>query len=495
MLEYEMIKHSRLKMYMRRKMKGVVIQFRKEEKLDVLQLFLKYVHNFLILDADELQPNSKIPMVRTRCSVSNLEDVLTKISSDRYDLIEDIDLTEQTEEYQYLLFCKEVGKTLQNELETDLNEQGWADYRFKMLKYLVAKYTIYTTYYFDRYLVIEMTRHGSMSDEPIRVYENKVLMPPCYILTTLGGIGDSFILFSILHEFVLRKKNEGYDIYLSIASVNEKYNGHDTFFFGQYPRLLFDSAEMRDFYKLREVPNLIDLNHCFSKCIKPSHISDLVKDIAGIEREFNPYTHNTLLKKMLSEQVSSEEMKYIDELTGKNNVIGLQYFTGQIIEGERQYVTNSKRNWPLEHVIRFIELCKEHGIEVLALNPNPYSTELGAKQLGSMSLQAYAITISKLPLLVGIDSSGGHIASFFNIPSITIWGEQSPIDAFSKDVSYRALRNNYSLWSRDKKISSIKPELVFEKVQEFMKGELRLKEDIITYEESVNQQYMHILEE
>ncbi len=146
-------------------------------------------------------------------------------------------------------------------------------------------------------------------------------------------------------------------------------------------------------------------------------------------------------------------------------------------------------------MLSFVNICKQQGLDLLALNPNPYDIDLGILQLRQMSTAAYAYTISKLTLLVGIDSSAGHIASFYNIPSITIWGKQSPVDAFDKPISFRAMRKNFSLWSENMDINCITPELVIKKIQNYLNGMLKLSDHIITYEDSLNFYQMEIVKQ
>lgn len=484
-----------LRQCMKRKNKAFLIRFRKDEKVDILDIFLKYVHNFVIVDNSEVKEHPGISMIRTQCNKDNIEVVLNQISNEQYEMLDVVSEDENVEDYQYLLFLKEKGQDLISTVKDDINDILWEEHKFTLIMYFIENYKIHTTYYFNRYLVIEMTLHGETSDEPVKVYENKELLPPCYILTTLGGLGDNFILFSTFEEFIQRKEAEGYKVYVAITYINFVNKYHDTFFYQKQEFLFHNNGAMFKLSKQRGAYNLIDFNPCFSENINPAHITSLVKSVFDIEPTFNPYTYNSMLKQMLHEDLTTEEIQYIDELTNNKKLIGLQYFTGKFDEESDIVVADKRRNWPIEQVERFVELCNQNGIEILALNPNPYSVQLETTQLKKVSVQVYAIIVSKLQLMVGIDSSGGHIASFFNVPSITIWGHQSPVDAFGFNISFRALRNNYSIWSKNREISSITAELVFEKVQEFLNGTLELSDDLITYEDSINQKYICVLEE
>lgn len=84
-------------------------------------------------------------------------------------------------------------------------------------------------------------------------------------------------------------------------------------------------------------------------------------------------------------------------------------------------------------------------------------------------------------MLIGIDSSGGHIASFYNIPSITIWGKQTP-ECFPetlKKVSFRPLKKNISIWSERKCTDVIDANIIFEKAMEILNGNIKFSDDMI----------------
>ena len=493
MYELEAFKNAKLKEDFRRKVTAYLIQFPKQEKLAILNQALTYVQNFLILDDSEVKYHSRIPVVRFQCNRETLHEVFEKISKDQWN-----DLVEEPQKYtpmQYILFVKENGRSFDETLADDISDVYWAKFRFDILKYFVTNYTIFTSYYVNRHMVIEMSLHQPASQEPMKVYKGEEELPPCYIVTLLGGIGDYFLTFSLFYEFIQRKKQEGKDVYICIMNSSEELNGYDKFFLQNQKRVLCNNMGMWIFFRQRDYSNLINTENIFLPELSPSHIVDRFKSLLGLEPDFYPYTHNTVLERMLMEAVSQDEFEYIEEITNKKNLIGLQYFNGRYVVQLQKYIVESKRIWPIEHVQRFLDLCKEKGFEVLLLNQNPYSVELHANQMKTISLPAYALVVSKLKLIVGIDSSVGHIAAFFNQPNITIWGEQSPLDAFSVQVSFRTLRNNYSIWSKNKNIGSISPELVLSKVQDFFDGTLDMTQDLISYEDSANQKYTYILEE
>lgn len=492
-IDEEALRLYNAKEYMRHRLYAFMVQFPREEKLEILQIFINQVHNFLILDSKEIKHNSRICMIETSCSQTTIEDMLIHINKEEFDTL-DAAAEESEEQYQYLLFCKEAGTTLLDELMKDIGMDGWAEYKFRVLRNYASEYKVADTYFYNRQQIIEMTHHGIINDDEIRIYENNERKPSADIVTTIGGIGDNFIVFSVIHEFARRKREMSREVYVMVADRNEQYgDGHDIFFYWEYPRVLFNNWEMNNLFKSRVASNLGDLNKSFAETPTPGHICSLTKKVLGIEDSFDPYTHKHILEEKLKNEISDEELQYIEQLTSKKNLVGFQYFTGQKVEDV--FKVNHTRNWKPETVLSFVNICKQQGLDLLALNPNPYDIDLGIPQLRQMSTAAYAYTISKLALLVGIDSSAGHIASFYNIPSITIWGKQSPVNAFGKPISFRAMRKNFSLWSENLDINCITPELVIKKIRSYLNGTLQLSDHIISYEDSLNLYQMEIVKQ
>ena len=77
-----------------------------------------------------------------------------------------------------------------------------------------------------------------------------------------------------------------------------------------------------------------------------------------------------------------------------------------------------------------------------------------------------------MKLVVGMDSSGGHIASFSDVPSITIWQRHAFTPDSTYKRSYRPLRKNISLYSDEITAQCITPRLVFDVMQSFLRGEI-----------------------
>ncbi|MEF2796405.1 MAG: glycosyltransferase family 9 protein [Ruminococcus sp.] len=114
----------------------------------------------------------------------------------------------------------------------------------------------------------------------------------------------------------------------------------------------------------------------------------------------------------------------------------------------------------------------------------------------NVSVLGFIYAISKLKLLVGIDSSGGHIAACYKVPSITVWGKQTPEYFYNigikqenlkhNKISYRPLRKNISIWSKDRCIEKVGFKIVFDKMLEVINGGVNLSEDVLDYDNHSN---------
>lgn len=96
--------------------------------------------------------------------------------------------------------------------------------------------------------------------------------------------------------------------------------------------------------------------------------------------------------------------------------------------------------------------------------------------------------ISKIDCMIGIDSCCGHIAALFNIPSITLWNDQTPSEFVSEmiKISFRPLRKNYSIVPKNGDISSIDYYLVYEIMIKIMEKEILFDESVISISDTLD---------
>lgn len=143
------------------------------------------------------------------------------------------------------------------------------------------------------------------------------------------------------------------------------------------------------------------------------------------------------------------------------------------------------KSWTEEQTVKFTELCEEHEIPLLLLNSSPYKC-LKGEQLEKMSLFGYVYAVSKVKALVGIDSSAGHIASFYHKPNITVWGGQSPLKSWGAKVSFRPLCMNYSIIPEDLNSNTVSSDYVFDILNKILNKEIILESKILSYHDQKN---------
>lgn len=485
----ECIRLSKAKDFMRRQMYLICLEYKKENRFDVLEKTIEKTGVFLILDDIDDIVSQKRPIYSAKANRDNLEDIFEALDEDDFCFFDEFENVSR-EDYEYLLVIKENGIPLDKALDTE--DDGLNDFKFRVIRNAAKNYHVFDTFFYNSYEVIVLSQTRETREGDVRFFAKGEELPEGDLITLLGGIGDTFIVFSLIWEAAKRNKAKKRLTYILMSEQNFLWGGHDSFFFRTLPILIINNNETNNLFKTRRVDNLKDINIYFMKEETRGHIFALTAKTLGIEENIDPYIHKDEMEKILFNWLSEEDKEYVDSIITERT-IGFQFFTGKKKDG--MIISNNSRNWGEESVKEFLRLCRNNNIDVLVTNANPFDEDLDVKQLKHMNLPGYAYAISKLSLLVGIDSSAGHMASLFGVPSITIWGKQSPLDSFGKQISFRVLKKNYSLWSADGVIDSIKPEKVFEKVMDIRSGKLELEDRVITYDDTYNKFQMEIIGE
>ncbi len=316
------------------------------------------------------------------------------------------------------------------------------------------------------------------------------------VLLLFGGIGDLFITFSIIQEYIL--KNFDKEIYVANKSkyandCNKKLD------------FIIESFTIKKLKKL----TLVNFNDYFWK-----YYTEVINDVASIfNKEKDSSNHmaflysrfllnyeyidffkyNSILNSYLLNSVEQDELIYINGIISSNMPnVGIQYFTGNKIDNDNWEIMLG-RKWDTENVVNFFSLCKEKNINLISLNSDTFDSTLEKYCTQKLSIAGYALLISKMNLVIGVDSSAGHIASFYDIPSITLWGKGTPINFWSNNkyhLGYRPLRNNLSLVPVNHDISSITANLLMEKVIDILTNKFVFKKDLITYRDTQDDLYV-----
>ncbi len=487
-LSAENERFSKAKEFMRRQMYFVCLEYKTEDRFRILDKTLEKTGVFLILDECTGISSKRMPIYKSSVDVKNVGETFDALDGDDFAYLDEFD-NESKEGYEYLLIIKENGIPYDRAL--DLTEDGLCEYKFKAISSILRGYKIYDTFFYNSEEVVVLTHKSDAREGDIKIFEDGKELRKGEIITLLGGIGDTFIMFSLIWEAYERNKKKGIDTYILMNEHNRFWQGSDYCFFRALPNLVFNNTVENNFFKSRKADNLKDMNVSFTDDNAKGHIFELTAKVLGIEADIDPYIHREVLEKIIFDSLSAEDKEYVDA-TIKENTVGLQYFTGQFVDGV--VVANSSRNWGEESVKEFLRLCRENNIDIVVTNGKVYGEGEDVKELKRMKLPGYVYAISKMAMVVGIDSSAGHIASFFGKPTVTIWGKQSPFDAFNKKISFRALKKNYSFWSDDGCCDSIKPEMVMEKVLDIMSGAVKLEDKVITYSDTEDCFQMRIIE-
>jgi len=462
---------SKIKKYANKEINYYINYDGKDEKKLLDEFFCRNITVFLIetdiatIYSDRVRIYSANP--------DNISDLLDNICNE-VSVEEYIIDSKKSNKY---IFFKKIPYLSDNELIYDAD-----DYLTKsIIKYLQFshKYVGYI-YYKNRIILNFINNKFDNNFHQVDYFnENNVL-------SFLGGIGDFFISFSYEYEFIKNRLNKNSRLYMPLVHQDRYKYLVELCYPNVFEYLVFNNKTYRNFW-LKNINNnwIGDLDSIFTE-ENNDHILFSLKKIMNI-KNIHPYKYNFILNKRIINNVRKEDKKYIDDLVSTNqNIIGLQFHTGFYDKSINKWKTDSIRSWDIENVKKFAELCSNNNIKVLILNPHDFGNIPGTLQLSQMSIEAYAYTISKLNIVVGIDSSAGHIASFYNLPSITIWGYHTPLRmAQNTTVGFRALRKNYSIIPKSENINDIKADKVYELAYDILNNKVSIEDKIISYNDSI----------
>lgn len=451
---------------MKQKPEICVVDYELDDEIHIINEIHKFTGNLFI--ALEKPDNIKANHIRISCNKDTIGSFLNHLYSNS--LQDNDNLPNENNTQRSIIFIKEqLGSP---ETFYDFFKRS---YHFSHILKSLHEYSICDiSFYNMRCVVVLSTQKKLQSNHLISMRPQAI--PQKLILALFGGIGDHFMLFSIIYEYINRSTKKGLKVFLPIIDNDQKANFQFNCFFPEQDRLFFDNGRMYisclAIKNFSEVISLYDIywerireNKCKDRL---QHFTDVIKEILGIEKEFNPYQHRDVMLKKINDSLSTEEKKSIDSYLSNNDYVGFQFFTGVIDDENGTWATEECRNWNEENTQAFISLCKNNNISLLSFNNHPYNLH-SLESIRGLSICGYAYAISKLKLVVGIDSSAGHIASFFGVPSITIWGKQTPVDFFGSKVSFQAMRFNHSIYTENGDINLIKPEYVFTKMKNILK--------------------------
>lgn len=310
---------------------------------------------------------------------------------------------------------------------------------------------------------------------------NATAMANAVFLNILNGIGDFFVLGSVYLEYIKELKKKGKSIYLTYA-CNFNPNSlkiHETFFQRECPKMVFHNyLFFRHFMDPNNTVNgitTIDNWSIFVPSDKKYHVFDIDQKYLLGDNKISPYKYADYFNECLLRDLPNDEKEYIDNLV-PDDCIGFQFYTGRMLENG-EWSDINPRCWDEDNVNKFINLCNKNGHKIAVLSPHPYQISGEVISLNKISVLGYMYAASKMKYMVGIDSSAGHIAAFYNIPNLTIWGNNLGLFYHPGDdnafVGFRCMRNNVSIMTKSNHIKDINALNVYSILEKMLRNDLR----------------------
>ena len=486
--EYMVFKHEQLKVFMKEgRSKYYCIGFSKTEEKEIVSNVTEYTGNCVLLESKYEVNLRNVQMLY--CDVENIRDVLEHIFEGK-SLPEPMKHKEDigVDGVEYMLFAKvNVFPSSVRIDERTKSNKFVDDYLFYTYAAMLEKcYKAVDILMYEKLgESCALLRFVDIDNTEEYVFEHLVV-------TLWAGLGDFFMLHSLQHEYLLRKKQDYENIYVPV--VKHPYtNKNIKMIHGDNVRnLVFDNHKMCGYF-VNKFTHKIVICRDTALTWKVRHICDIWVKGLGTPAGIHPYEYDYVLKEKVMRDLAPEEKEMIDSMLGEKKYIGLQVFSGSFEVDLNVWRTREVRNWDGENAEKFLELCSENGMNVIVLTPHPYECLTKYMHLPQVSVSGYIYAVSKLRLVVGIDSSAGHIASFYDIPSVTLWGGTTPLSTEAEvgsevedNIGFRALRNNISIVSRSRSMKGISYQMVYDVVADTLTDGIPNHDKIISYDDSAN---------
>lgn len=474
-----------LKLIIQSSFKNIFIKYNKKDELKVLSNMANIDNGFIILQVDSIINlniiNSYVfEFIDEKNYINNI------ISDDNIKLINQITLHESCNYVYFLCVDNKImsDSYIINQHNVFLN----CIYKIQLDK-IKKNFSICDLYFYNSHAIVIYTNNiidEKITKNSISIYtDNNLIENKKIILDLLMGIGDFFMDFSIEYEFLNQYKYHDYNKYIFVLQDYYKHKTLVSLFFNDCEFLMFNNYVQwfecmkyvfsNDLFKLSYYSDIFAFKEKYNQ--NNIHICDLICETLNVKKDINLYKYNDAFISKFYKLLDKSEVAYIDGIINDDIIIGLQTFTGSLIYGDI-WVSDIKRNWDIDEVKNFIELCSNNNIKILLLDQHLLIDLPNCKKIKNISLPAYIYAISKVSLMVGIDSSAGHIASFFNIPNITVWNATHPCTGNNEiNISFRPLRKNISFYT-DRQNFNIPASIVFEEVKKIINHEIIIDDKI-----------------
>ena len=275
------------------------------------------------------------------------------------------------------------------------------------------------------------------------------------ILFLSNGIGDLMIIYKLLLSFIQEKeikvvvidndRNVGNKIVtlLKLCNNDIRYVCMDNAVFSSIYDNVVLSGSFQECYLVDFRETKTDYGYRAKFYNEYIHYYEFVKRIIGDYPEYD--VSNEQIMKKLYQIMSSEEKKSIDHLLSRRQgrMIGIQFYTIPRMIDERILSEEA-----------VLSLCTGVKNDNTLINLTKYPTEeypnvIFDYDMSGLSIFGMMYLITKLDLVICINSCSGHIASFFEVPSITIWNDCNVINdiehmiwnTYKRNLSYASFNS------------------------------------------------------
>ena len=481
-----------------RDLKIHLLEFDKKFEYQIVQEIMKYTYNFIVLSTNLEKKITIRNYYKHVCGLDNVSRILEDIFIN--ESCEEDEETPAIKDTEYIIFDSSDKKNEYVSYYDFAVKSFHFSYIVDNLKYFhICGYSVYNGHAFLRLSDDDREKSVEYIENNIRQDGERIVLAP------MVGIGDYFMMLSLLYEYVIRKRKEGFEVYFAVVDNNDAVLSILSTVFPDNKCILFDNGAMYEYLISSDSMGVISLatmhiNECLTGQYNVSgyHITETIKGMLGIEDSFNVYAHNQYISECIENALEKKDKKRIDSFFEGKDYVAFQYFTGSYDEVNDVWVTNSIRNWDEENIRRFSEICNKINVLLLVFDRQP-QYDINVQQFRTKSVLEYIYALSKVKMLVGIDSSGGHIVSFYSIPSITIWGYQTPQlyqipqnKKISKNenldykISFRPIRKNVSLFSKKRCSKKVYADEVVEQMIEVLNGKKEFEDINIEYGDNKN---------
>lgn len=466
--------------YFRTDHKTFLITFTEKRQSEVFDAITKHTDLFILLELDNIkalhgQSDLHVINIKENSNEVSINSIVDDVFSGRNCLEHSADINSYNNGLVHAVMFEIC----------DTNKEKIRQIGFEnMLRNLPKEFYLCSTYWYDQCLC-----YFKFSN--IKRYKPfKKEKKPIAVLICEGiGSGDFCMMYSYINEFIKREKKAGKEIHIITVKNSGLYNllniytkeckilgSQYNYIHPRFYETILKSGTYSECYCISMIP--------FRFPKKLYHIADIWSMELDIDKDFDFFKFADASHLTSDDLLSETGKAFIGEvLQMKRPIIGLQLHTDSY--------GNEAKNWSYGNIREFAVLCKNKGFTLLNLTPHHYGDINGLIEASFLKKHELFHLISKLNAVIGVDSCCGHMAALLGVANITVWGRQfpdivNPHDSYPILRSFRTMRLNYSITSKSLNAADIRPEILFKCLNDILTGEIVLKKDKITIEETLS---------